>query len=186
MILVINCGSSKTPEFGRFLTEAGLDHTIVALEAFSQAQVDASTGLIISGAPILLTEVDSLPYLQKFAFLTAYDRPALGCCFGHQILGMIHGAEISRCPEDRDWQTIQLKHADPLLVKLPAEVKFMEDHCECISLPPGWQLLGSSSTAENEIMRHPTAPKYGVQFHPEVSEKYGNILLQNFANLVAF
>jgi GMP synthase (glutamine-hydrolysing) len=59
----------------------------------------------------------------------------------------------------------------------------MEDHCESISVPPGFVLVASSDACVNEIMQHQTKPFFGVQFHPEVSGNHGSLLIENFAKV---
>jgi GMP synthase (glutamine-hydrolysing) len=66
---------------------------------------------------------------------------------------------------------------------MPTEIEFMEDHCECISIPKDFLLVGVSDSCINEAMMHESKPLFGVQFHPEVSGNMGAILFQNFVQL---
>jgi len=59
----------------------------------------------------------------------------------------------------------------------------MEDHCECISLPPNFELIATSDACVNEAMAHPAKSIMGMQFHPEVSGNFGAILIENFIGL---
>jgi GMP synthase (glutamine-hydrolysing) len=93
---------------------------------------------------------------------------------------MLYGAYPSKMREDRDWQEIEQLEDDLLLDKLPSLFSMMEDHCESISIPQHFTLLGTSDACVNEVMRHESKDLYGVQFHPEISGNNGMILLQNF------
>jgi GMP synthase (glutamine-hydrolysing) len=178
-ILIIDCGSSKVPAIEKMVTETAASYITIKLNNLNI--LPDTSGIIISGAPILLTEVDPVPYLQKAKILFANEHlPILGICFGHQLMGILHGSKVCRCNEDRDWQTIFIKEPSHLIPLKFDEEKFMEDHCECIDLPASFNLLGSSGTCENEMMAHRANPWYGVQFHPEVSEKSGYDLIANF------
>lgn len=179
MILLIDFGSSKAPFIADAVDEF-MDVKTVGFLDFSLDDLDSIRGVILSGAPILVTEIDMSDYLQKMNWLKATELPVLGICFGHQLIGILHGAFASMMKADRDWQTIEAFETSPLLDRLPAEFQMMEDHCETISIPQGFNLIASSDACVNEIMQHKTKPLFGVQFHPEVSGNHGRVLIENF------
>lgn len=182
MIVLIDCGSSKT-RYIEDLVDNIIDYKRIALLDFNESFLSDAKGIIISGAPILITEQDIEPYLQRVKWLDSVVVPVLGICFGHQLIGLHFGASGSRMKEDRDWQTIEFFVDNELSNKLPAEVQMIEDHCESISIPPSFSLLASSDVCVNEAMKHETKHIYGVQFHPEVSGNQGAVLIENFINL---
>ena len=182
MILIIDCGSQKTP----FIEEAvdlQMDFQTIGLWDVTKSHTENKKGVIISGAPILITEIDYTKHLEQFSFLKELTIPVLGICFGHQIIGLLHGALPSRQKEDRDWQTIESLEEHPLFDKLPVEFEMMEDHCESISLPKDFRLLAVSDACVNEGMCHNSKPLFGVQFHPEVSGNQGTLFIENFVNI---
>jgi GMP synthase (glutamine-hydrolysing) len=174
--LVLDCGSRKVPDIERCAVQAGF---AVSTRPFFEDEEATADALIISGSPILLTETDPAPYVAHLARLLRSDLPVLAICFGHQLLGLAHGATVFRCAESRDWQPIALAGGSVLWEGLSGPAEMMEDHCEAISLPPGWQLLAESSTGL-EAMSHASNPWFGVQFHPEVSEANGQRVFDNF------
>lgn len=179
MILILNCGSSKTPFIEEAVDEFCDFKTIPILE-FQESDLNEVKGVIISGAPLLITEQKMEPYLEKIAWIKQTSLPVLGICFGHQLIGLSFGAFASKMREDRDWQTIEVFEDCPLFEKLPSEFEMMEDHCETISIPAGFKLIASSDVCVNEAMQHATLPLFGVQFHPEVSGNLGRVLFDNF------
>jgi GMP synthase (glutamine-hydrolysing) len=181
-ILLVDCGSRKVPEIGYMLNDLSIAYDIVKLNDISKVD-SVYKGIIVSGAPILLTETNPAPYLEKFDILVKSNLPLLGICFGHQLLGLYFGCEISKCKEDRDIQTIHLKGQHILFDGFGIWETFMEDHCECISLPENFELLGYSVVSPNEAMHHTTKPLFGVQFHPEVSGENGKKLFANFIKI---
>ncbi|MEN9969789.1 MAG: hypothetical protein RIR94_1996 [Bacteroidota bacterium] len=183
MIALIDCGSTKTPQIAEQLEEY-IDVQVVGLMDFKPEQLDDFEGIVLSGAPILLTEIDPTPYLQHLAWINNYNKPLLGICFGHQMIGLLHGARVSKMREDRNFQEIEVVKDDILFERLPDIFEMQEDHCEHISVPHGFDLLACSDACINEAMKHREKSIYGVQFHPEVSGNSGHVLLANFASLV--
>jgi GMP synthase (glutamine-hydrolysing) len=179
MILIIDCGSQKTPYIEE-CTDEFMDFETVQILELTPADLNNKKGIIISGAPLLITEMDISAYLEKTSWLTTIEIPVLGICFGHQLIGITFGAFGSRMREDRDWQTIEVYEPSILFEKLPNEIEMMEDHCESISIPPNFKLIASSDVCVNEAMQHNTLPLFGVQFHPEVSGNHGRVLFDNF------
>lgn len=182
MILVIDCGSSKTKYIEQIVDEF-IDVKPCKLMDFTPTCLADIKGVIISGAPLLITEMDLTPYLEKLEWIKDATLPVLGICFGHQLIGILHGAFGSKMREDRDWQLIEVYEDSPLFNRLPHELEMMEDHCETISIPEHFILVASSDACVNEAMQHKEKPLYGVQFHPEVSGNHGRVLLENFVHV---
>ena len=181
MILLIDCGSNKT-RFIEEIVDNYCDVTSIPLFDVSEDDLKGKSGVILSGAPILVTEIDTTPYLEKTEWIKNSEIPILGICFGHQLIGLHFGAYASRMREDRDWQIIEAFEDCILFNRLPNEIKMMEDHCESISIPSDFQLVGSSDACVNEVMQHTEKAIFGIQFHPEVSGNHGSILIENFVN----
>ena len=179
MILIVDCGSSKTPQIVSIIEEF-CDVRTVGLLDLQEEMVEAVQGVIFSGAPLLITEIDMAAYLERLKWVKELNIPILGICFGHQLIGVLFGAHGAKMKEDRDWQEIEVIEDSPLFSRLPTCFDMMEDHCEHISIPPGFRLMATSDVCINESMQHETKAFYGVQFHPEVSGNYGYILLENF------
>ena len=182
-ILVINCGSNKTKYIEEIVDEFIDVKTIEVLD-FKQSDLESISGIIISGAPILVTEVEPSMFIKQLSWVKTTKLPVLGICFGHQIIGLMHGSFASRMKEDRDWQTIEAFEECPLFERLPQEIEMMEDHCETISIPADFELIASSDVCVNEVMQHKSKPIFGVQFHPEVSGNHGRVLIENFVKVV--
>ncbi|MCH2230287.1 MAG: gamma-glutamyl-gamma-aminobutyrate hydrolase family protein [Crocinitomicaceae bacterium] len=182
MILVIDCGSNKTKYIEQIVDEF-LDVKSCALFDFKLDDLIDAKGVIISGAPILVTDVDPQPYLDKLNWIKSSNIPVLGICFGHQIMGLLHGSFSQKMNPVRDWEEIGSFEKSPLLNRLPLDFEMMEDHCETISIPPGFTLVASSDGCVNEIMQNKEETLFGVQFHPEVSGNYGRILIENFVHI---
>lgn len=178
MVTIINLGSKKTEQIAEVLTAKKIPNKIVSENEFSLAEIQKSSALILSGSPVLLSEIpgdEYAHYLIKYDFVKSLNIPVLGICFGHQLIGILHGARIGKCTPDRDWQTIKQVNKHPVFSDFDSEYKMKQDHQECITVPPHFIHLGTSSICENEAMSHPVKKMISVQFHPEVSEQSGSI-----------
>lgn len=179
MILIIDCGSKNTIYIEECLDEF-MDFETIQIHALSNDHTQNKIGIIISGAPLLITEMDMEIYLEKISFIKQTSIPVLGICFGHQLLGLSFGAFGSRMKEDRGTQLIEILEECPLFDKLPSEIEMIEDHCESISIPANFKLIASSDACVNEAMQHNSLPIFGVQFHPEISGNHGRLVFDNF------
>lgn len=180
IITIIDCGSTKVPEIVKMIEENGVQTKVIKL---SENKKWTGDGIIISGAPVLLTETDPNPFLKLSEQIKSVKVPLLGICFGHQLIGLQYGAEIKKCNSDRDWQKIHFFRETKITSGFSEMMEFKEDHCECITLPDNFDLVASSVTCEVEMIKHQQKYIYGVQFHPEVSGDNGKILLSKFIQL---
>jgi GMP synthase (glutamine-hydrolysing) len=98
----------------------------------------------------------------------AIDRglPALGVCWGHQLLAHVLGGTVEDMGEyELGYRTVRQTADSPLFQGIDQEFVAFETHSDCVSeLPPGADLI-----AENEygIQGFQNENVVTVQFHPE-------------------
>jgi len=180
-MLVIDCGSEYTSKIVEHLFSLGHKPCVVRLEFLQKEHVFGMPGAIISGSQNMLSEFDD-DFFGKYGFLMDLEVPLLGICFGHQLIGLLHGAEISSGDMIHRKIDVWLEN-DPLFAGIDSVALFMQRHREHITLPRGFVCIGSSDYSPVEAMRHRSKPIYSVQFHPEISGSTGLKVLENFSKL---
>jgi GMP synthase (glutamine-hydrolysing) len=113
------------------------------------------------------------PYLKKAA---ERGMPVLGICFGGQKLAAINGAPVGPNPRGVELGVVEVQltdagRNDPLFKGLPERIKVHESHSQHVAArPEGATLLASNTQTEVQayVIGEDT---YGVQFHPEATER---------------
>jgi GMP synthase (glutamine-hydrolysing) len=147
--------------------------------------------VILTGSNFMLSKPDTrMVFQHEMDLVKKIDRPFLGICFGHQLIGAAYGSEIVDLGHNvREFKEVKLLGNDPLFEGLPSSISVSESHRQALnSVPEGFSNLAESATAHVEAIGHQTRPIYGVQFHPERSDDkhpHGRMIIQNFLKLTA-
>ena len=183
MICIIDCGTEWLQEIKDNLTNLDHKFNVVKLDEIENSDFESFSGIVISGAPTLLTQVNQKEYLDRFSFLKSIKIPVLGICLGHQIMGLLHGSNIQAEKMIDKMEQIEILKENDLFNGIQNLAEFREEHSEFISLPNNFILLAKSESCDNESMKHKDKNLFGVQFHPEVSGDNGKQLFNNFLKL---
>jgi len=183
MICIIDCGTSWLEKIKKNVTDSNKQYKIIKLDEIIGCNFESFSGIIISGAPTLLTQVNLQEYLSPFKFIKTVNIPVLGICLGHQIIGLLYGSEIHTGKMIDKREQIEIVREDALFLDIRNHALFREEHLDFITLPEEFYLLAKSKTCDNEAMKHKRRKLYGIQFHPEVSNNNGKILFRNFLKM---
>lgn len=182
-ILIINSAESGVHEFTKplekIVKETDFDAQTVEYAKIENVNLERFDGVLISGSPQGDDIVDHhKPY---FEWLKDFDKPVFGICAGHHITGALFGSELLRSkePESGDFNVEVLKD-DPLFRSIPKVFKVRQMHNDSVTLPENFELLATSDTCRNQLMKHKNKPLYTSQFHPEF---FNADLLRNFLRL---
>ena len=183
MIIIIDCGSSWVRNIKENIKTLNHEVTILKLDKIIDSDFELCSGIIISGRPTLLTQENIQKHLDKLNFIKDVSIPILGICFGHQIIGLLYKAEIKIGESIDKKEIIEITENNNLFKNILNNSLFQEAHSEFISLPKNFVLLAKSESCNNEAMKHKNKKIYCTQFHPEVSENNGKILIGNFLEI---
>jgi len=178
---VLDFGSQTAQLIVRRLRELGVYSELLPHDA-PEAQVRAlnPVGVVLSGGPASVYE-EGAP--QMPAWLPGSGLPALGICYGMQLMSQALGGVVLR-PEGREYgpATVQLSEPHPLFAGTPAAQPVWMSHGDRIeALPPGFRPLAVNPATPFAAMGDDARRWYGVQFHPEVVHTvHGRDILRNF------
>jgi len=147
--------------------------------------------VILTGSNFMLSKPDTrMVFQHEMDLVRKMDRPFLGICFGHQLIGAAYGSEVVDLGHNvREFKEVKLLGNDPLFDGLPSLIRVSESHRQALNrAPEGFSHLAESATAQVEAIGHQKRPLYGVQFHPERSDDkhpHGRMIIQNFLKLAA-
>lgn len=182
-ILIVNNAEPRITEFAtpieKIISKMGSTSVFIEYADCLTFNFDEFDGAILTGSPQGDDIVEHhLPY---FRWIPDFTKPLLGICAGHHITGFLNGSEIlwSKEPESGDFE-VEVVNNDPIFEGLPKCFTVKQMHNDSITLPEGFELLATSATCKNQLMRHREKLLYTCQFHPEF---YNHKLIQNFVKL---
>lgn len=100
--------------------------------------------------------------------------PAMGLCYGFHLMAAVAGGVVQRRPDLQETGTYDVTlteegRRDPILADLPGTFPAQQGHHDVVvELPEPFLCLASSQRCQWQAFRHPEAPFYGLQFHPEL------------------
>ncbi len=182
-ILVVDNYDSFVFTIVGYLQQLGADCEVVRNDALTPADGADFDGVLVSpgpGAPR-----DAGVSIAMIAACAEREQPMLGVCLGHQALGVVCGATVSRAPELLHGKTSAVNHdGSGVLHGLPSP--FTATRYHSLAIDPGTltdDLIATAYTDSGVIMavRHRSLPLEGVQFHPEsVLTQGGHRLFANW------
>ncbi len=184
-ILILDFGSQYTQLIGRRVRELGVYSEIVPGDHATgfEALLKDCKGIILSGSPSSAYE-EGAPRPDGQVY--GCGLPILGVCYGIQRMTLDSGGEVKRLPE-REYGRKPVKlnesgKADALFKGVRPEFESWMSHGDSVARPgEGWKVIAGSEGGIPAALAHESLPRWGVQFHPEVSHcDFGLEILSNF------
>jgi GMP synthase (glutamine-hydrolysing) len=186
-VLILDFGAQYSQLIARRVREHGVYCEIVPHDTpWSELQKREPAALILSGGPSSTLTPDA-PDMDPE--IVRSGLPILAICYGMQLVARLLGAEL-----------VKLDHAEygpatllvaggpsPLFAGIEPESRVWMSHGDTVTkLPPGFDVLASTTRCRVAAMGNPAKKIFGTQFHPEVVHtQHGRAMLKNFLHGIA-
>jgi len=202
LITIIDLGISNIKSITRGFTTQGFEVKI----AKNPLDVKAAKSLVLPGVGAFPKAVEILKVKKVWNAIIDYansGRPLIGICLGMQLLftsseehGYTEGlnlikGRVVKFPDDRrvphmGWNEVMQKRMNGvfnngLFNHIPDSVSFYFVHSYYAVCDNDEDEIGYTDHGGRFISAVQRRNIYGTQFHPEKSQKYGLMLLKNFA-----
>ena len=179
-VLVLGHPDSRDPGLvAERAGDAGVDLDVwIAAEADAPPrELSGYDGVVVLGGGINVKDAPDTPWLRDEIALigdaVAREMPVLGICLGHQLLAAATGGEVARSPEPEvGWYEVEVTpegRDDALFGALPERFTAYQWHSYIAHPPEGAAVLARNATCLQGYRLGERA--WGVQFHPEVTER---------------
>ena len=116
--------------------------------------------------------------------LLEFDVPILGICFGFQTLGMAYGGDVKAMTKMENKRKPVLLKKSKIFKGLDKKEKFKFMHGDYLDkIPFSFEVIAKTKNGMIQGIQHKEKEIYGVQFHPEISGKVGETILDNFIKI---
>ena len=186
MILIIDNHSGNINKIEKILKKFNQKYKIQNQSSLFK-EIKNIKGIILTGGGLILDKKIMLNKIRAdTSSIINYNVPVLGICLGHEIIGELCGAEISKLKKPIKDKEIKIKilKREAIFKNLPEEISVWENHSRHLSaIPNSFVLAATSQKSKAEALFHKTKPIYTVQFHPEESSEIGEQIIKNFLDI---
>ena len=183
MLLMIDNYDSFTYNLVQYFFELGQKVEVFRNDQINLQEIEKKSPdfLVISPGPCTPKEAGiSVNAISHFAGKV----PILGVCLGHQSIGAAYGAKIIKANKIMHGKLSKISHNQSgVFSSIENNFTATRYHSLLVekdSLPKELQIIAQSGNGLIMGIQHESLPVFGVQFHPEKSQKNGLIILENF------
>jgi para-aminobenzoate synthetase component 2 len=170
-ILVVDNYDSFVYNLVQYLAQLGAEVIVRRNDEVTGDDLDglAVAGVLISPGPGTPQEAGNS--MELVSASVERGIPLFGVCLGHQAIGAVFGATVSRAPELLHGKTSDVLHnGKGVLEGLPTPFTATRYHSLAVEedgLPSSIEVTGRTASGVVMALRHRELPIEGVQFHPE-------------------
>lgn len=178
-ITVLDAGGQYCHLIARKVRDLGVFAEVQSSETPAQ-NLTGRKGIIISGGPSSVYEPDS-PRIDPGAL--ERGSAVLGICYGQQLMAHLLGGIVRKGDKgEYGFARFDANRSTPLFRNIDRQQQVWMNHRDVVgTVPPGFEVLGSTPTCEIAAMADHARKLYAVQFHPEVAHTpKGQEMLANF------
>ncbi|MCK1666382.1 aminodeoxychorismate/anthranilate synthase component II [Bradyrhizobium sp. 147] len=188
MIVIIDNYDSFVFNIARYFRKLGAATRVVRNDAMDVSELAdlRPRAVVISPGPCTPIEAGiSTAVVRELSG----QVPILGICLGHQCIGTVFGARVTRARRPMHGRSSYVTHEGGGLFKeLPSPLCVGRYHSLIVELDASSarHLTVTALSDDGELMAlaHRDQPTYGVQFHPEsILTPQGDVLFANFLRL---
>jgi GMP synthase (glutamine-hydrolysing) len=181
VIVILDFGSQYTQLIARRMRELGVYSEILPPGADRKTLASRDLkGIVLSGGPDSVYSKGA-PGCDRAVF--EMGVPALGICYGMQLMGRKLGGDVRRAGCREFGQAELSRRAPSLLLKgLRSPTTVWMSHGDSIERPPdGFVVTASTESTRVAAVENAGRKLFGIQFHPEVKHTLeGRRILENF------
>ena len=185
MILIIDNYDSFVFNLARYFVELDEQVKIVRNDEVLPSQIKAKA-IVISPGPCTPLEAGASKDIVREL---SGKLPILGVCLGHQVIGDVFGARVTRAKKPLHGEASEIEHdGKGIFAGLPQSFAAGRYHSLIVDQVEGTPLRVTARAENGEVMalQHESHPTYGVQFHPEsILTEHGYDMLRNFLKVIS-
>lgn len=180
-LLVLDHHGASVPALMERLRETGASSVVVESRDLPSS-ARGFDGVIASGG-YLSSETYKKDLENYSRFLAGLDRPFLGICLGLKILGHCYGARMRKIIPSVGAHVVRFQRDYPLAPGVRECTAYQAHRYELLlPLPESLENFASDGSPVQAVKVRGTQ-RYGLQFHPEMSESPPRDMVKNFVSL---
>ena len=170
-VLVVDFGGQYTQLIVRRVRELGVYSEMVPWDRAAALIVERRpSAVILSGGP--KSVLDEGAPTMDMAVLDGI--PVLGICYGLQLMAHRLGGRVEKSPaKEYGKRRLTRTAKNSFIGGLTSESVWMSHGDQVVELPEGYEVVATTDSCPVAAFANPSAQRWGVQFHPEVSHTPG-------------